>query len=96
MKEGLTLMLLEINETATYRRNEIHISEQSGEILQLVGLYRVKDELAKNLPHGHQKMIGIARALAVKPKILLLDEPLGGMNPDEIDFTMKAIRKPEP
>lgn len=38
-------------------------------------------------------MLGIARAQAVKPKMLLLDEPLCGMNPDEIDFTMKAIRK---
>jgi branched-chain amino acid transport system ATP-binding protein len=78
--------------TATYRRNEAYIEERSEEILQLVGLLSVKGELAKNLPHGYQKMLGIARALAVKPKILLLDEPLGGMNPDEIDFTMKAIR----
>jgi branched-chain amino acid transport system ATP-binding protein len=79
--------------TATYRRNEAYISEQSLEILQLLGLERVKDELAKNLPHGHQKLLGIARALAVKPKVLLLDEPLAGMNSDEIDFTMEAIRK---
>jgi branched-chain amino acid transport system ATP-binding protein len=41
-----------------------------------VGLDRVRDELAKNLPHGYQKMLGIARALAVKPKLLLLDEPI--------------------
>ena len=79
--------------TATYRRNEAYILEQSLEILQLVGLEKVKDELAKNLPHGYQKMLGMARALAVKPKLLLLDEPIAGMNPDEIDFTMTAIRK---
>ena len=79
--------------TATYRRNEAYISEQSMEILQLLGLDGVKDELAKNLPHGHQKLLGIARALAVKPKLLLLDEPLAGMNSGEIDFTMEAIRK---
>jgi branched-chain amino acid transport system ATP-binding protein len=79
--------------TKTYRRNEAHILEQSLEILKLVGLDRVKDELAKNLPHGYQKMLGIARALAVKPKMLLLDEPIAGMNPDEIDFTMTGIRK---
>jgi branched-chain amino acid transport system ATP-binding protein len=79
--------------TATYRRNEAYISEQSLEILQLVGLDKVRDELAKNLPHGYQKMLGLARALAVKPKLLLLDEPLGGMNPEEIEFTMTAIRK---
>jgi len=79
--------------TKTYRRNEAYILEQSLEILKLVGLEKVKDELAKNLPHGYQKMLGIARALAVKPKLLLLDEPIAGMNPDEIDFTMTGIRK---
>jgi branched-chain amino acid transport system ATP-binding protein len=79
--------------TKTYRRNEAYILEQSLEILKLVGLDRVKSELAKNLPHGYQKMLGIARALAVKPKLLLLDEPVAGMNPDEIDFTMTGIRK---
>jgi branched-chain amino acid transport system ATP-binding protein len=79
--------------TATYRRNEAYILDQSLEILQLVGLDKVKDELAKNLPHGHQKMLGMARALAVKPKLLLLDEPLSGMNPDEVDFAMTAIEK---
>jgi len=79
--------------TATYRRNEAYILEQSLEILQLVGLDKVKDELAKNLPHGYQKMLGIARALATKPKLLLLDEPIAGMNPDEIDFTLTNIRR---
>jgi branched-chain amino acid transport system ATP-binding protein len=79
--------------TATYRRNEAYILDQSLEILRLVGLDKVKNELAKNLPHGYQKMLGIARALAAKPKLLLLDEPIAGMNPDEIDFTMIAIRK---
>jgi branched-chain amino acid transport system ATP-binding protein len=79
--------------TRTYRRNEALILEQSEEILHLVGLYKVKDELARNQPHGYQKMLGIARALAVKPKLLLLDEPISGMNPDEIEFTMDAISK---
>jgi len=79
--------------TKTYRRNEAYILEQSLEILKLAGLDKVKDELAKNLPHGYQKMLGIARALAVKPKLLLLDEPIAGMNPDEIKFTMAGIRK---
>jgi branched-chain amino acid transport system ATP-binding protein len=77
--------------TPTYRRNEKYILEQSEEILRTVGLDRVKDELARNLPHGYQKMLGVARALATRPKLLLLDEPLGGMNPEEIEFTLKAI-----
>ena len=79
--------------TRTYRKNEAYIGEQSLSILTLVGLERVKDELARNLPHGYQKMLGVARALATRPKLLLLDEPLGGMNPSEIDFTLNSIRK---
>ncbi len=78
--------------TRTYRRNEAAILVQSLEILRQVGLEKVKDDLAKNLPHGFQKMLGVARALATRPKMLLLDEPLGGMNPSEIDFALNAIR----
>jgi branched-chain amino acid transport system ATP-binding protein len=79
--------------TKKYRQNEGQILEQSLEILKLVGLYNIREELAKNLPHGHQKMLGIARAMAVKPRLLLLDEPLGGMNPDEIEYTLESILK---
>lgn len=79
--------------TPTYRRNEAYIQEQSIEILRLVGLEKVKDELAKNLPHGYQKMLGLAGAMACRPKMLLLDEPLAGMNPSEIDFTLNNVRK---
>jgi len=79
--------------TATYRRNEAYILEQSLEILQLVGLDKLKDERARNLPHGYQKMLGMARALATQPKLLLLDEPLAGMNPAEIEFTLVNIQK---
>jgi branched-chain amino acid transport system ATP-binding protein len=79
--------------TATYRRNEGYILEQSLEILRLVGLEHVRGELARNLPHGYQKMLGVARALATRPKLLLLDEPLAGMNPAEIEFTLTNIRK---
>jgi branched-chain amino acid transport system ATP-binding protein len=78
--------------TRTYRRNEAAILEQSLEVLQQVGLEKAKDDLAKNLPHGYQKMLGVARALATRPKMLLLDEPLGGMNPSEIDFALNSIR----
>lgn len=77
--------------TRRYRRNEAEISNRALQILQLLGLESYKDELAKNLPHGYQKMLGVARALATKPKLLMLDEPLGGMNPSEIDFSLQAI-----
>lgn len=79
--------------TPKYRKNEAYIKEQSLEILRTVGLEKVKDELARNLPHGYQKMLGVARALATRPKLLMLDEPLGGMNPSEIEFSLKAIQK---
>jgi branched-chain amino acid transport system ATP-binding protein len=79
--------------TRRYRRNEALIAERSLEILHILGLEHCKDELAKNLPHGFQKMLGVARALATTPRLLLLDEPLGGMNPSEIDFSLKAIAK---
>jgi branched-chain amino acid transport system ATP-binding protein len=79
--------------TPTYRKNEAYVLDQSLKILDLVGLSKVKDERARNLPHGYQKMLGIARALAVKPKLLMLDEPLGGMNTDEIIFTMDIMAK---
>jgi branched-chain amino acid transport system ATP-binding protein len=79
--------------TSRCRRNEAYILEESLEILRLVGLEDARDDLAKNLPHGYQKMLGMARALATRPKMLLLDEPLGGMNPAEIDFALNSIRK---
>jgi branched-chain amino acid transport system ATP-binding protein len=79
--------------TGIYRRNERQIVEEALGILDLLGLAEAKDVLAKNLPHGYQKMLGVARALATRPKLLLLDEPLGGMSPDEIDFAMGIIDK---
>lgn len=79
--------------TATYRRNERQIGEEALAILDLLGLEKTKDILARNLPHGYQKMLGIARALATRPKLLLLDEPLGGMSEDEIAFAMGIIDK---
>jgi len=79
--------------TRVHRRNEAHINGESLKVLDLLGLGGVKHVLAKNLPHGYQKLLGVARALATRPKLLLLDEPLGGMNPEEIDFTLKALRK---
>ena len=79
--------------TTAYRKNESLIAEKALEILHLLGLENVSEELARNLPHGFQKMLGVARALAVQPRMLLLDEPLGGMNPSEIEFALEAIRK---
>ena len=78
--------------TKTYREHEAFIRAKAEEIIKLVGLERVQHEWARNLAHGHQKMLGVARALATKPRLLLLDEPLAGMNPEEISTSLDAIR----
>ncbi len=77
--------------TLSYRQKEKAILNQAEKNLELVGLGPVRDELAKNLPHGFQKVLDLATALSVKPKILLLDEPIGGMDPDEIALALQVI-----
>ncbi|NLT13341.1 MAG: ABC transporter ATP-binding protein [Clostridiales bacterium] len=79
--------------TKRYRNNEKHIEKSADHILDMLGLSGVRNELAKNLPHGYQKILGVARAVATQPKLLMLDEPLGGMNPEEISFSINIIRR---
>ncbi len=69
--------------TKKNRREEEKILQESLELLSVFHLDKKKDELAKNLPYGEQRHLEIARALATKPKLLLLDEPAAGMNPIE-------------
>lgn len=72
--------------TATFGMNKKEEAEQRAEVLELlriVGLEDVKDELSTSLPYGKQRRLEIARALATSPKLLLLDEPAAGMNPQE-------------
>ncbi len=52
----------------------------------------MKDEVAKNLPHGHQKILSVCVALATRPRLLLLDEPVTGMNLTEIETMIGLIR----
>ena len=82
--------------TATFRLNhaeEKHMREKAMELLQIVGLADAKDELATSLPYGKQRHLEIARALATQPKLLLLDEPAAGMNPQETEELSAFIRK---
>ena len=58
-------------------------SRQKVQNTDYLGLGHVKNEPARNLPHGHLRALGIALAMAAEPKILLLDEPFAGMNPEE-------------
>ncbi len=64
---------------------EKKMREETLELLDILGLTGVKDEIANSLPYGQQRHLEIARALATKPELLLLDEPAAGMNPQETD-----------
>ena len=77
----------------SYRKKEAVILEQAMDILKLVGLDKEKDTLGKNLPHGHQKLLTMARAMAIRPKMLLLDEPVGGMYFDEVNQAISVIER---
>ena len=82
--------------TAMFRLNAREEARQRAEVLELlrvVGLEDVKDELATTLPYGKQRRLEIARALATDPKLLLLDEPAAGMNPQETLELAEFIRE---
>ncbi len=76
-----------------YRKEEKKMLEKSLELLDTMGLIDMKDERADNLPYGRQRKLEIARALATDPKVLLLDEPAAGMNPQESIELMAFIRE---
>jgi len=79
--------------TPRVRREEREASEKARELLSFAGLRRVDHELAESLSYGDQRRLEVARALATEPKLLLLDEPTAGMNPQEtvafLDFVSK-------
>ncbi len=79
--------------TRAAREEEAEAASAALELLDLVGLTKEKNELAENLPHGHQKILGVCIALAVRPKLLLLDEPLCGMHPEEAATMIKVIQR---
>ena len=77
---------------ANTKKRERELHEEALEILKFVGLSDQKDRLAVNLPHGSQRALCLAIALAVKPKLLLLDEPLTGMNSEEVEAMISLIK----
>ena len=75
----------------SYRRVEREMNEKALELLKVFDLDKEADYLASNLPYGKQRKLEIARALATEPKLLLLDEPAAGMNPNETKELMETI-----
>lgn len=75
-----------------YYETEIAMRDRAKEILDVFGLLELRNQLAYNLPYGKQRKLEIARALATKPKLLLLDEPAAGMNPQETEELMETIQ----
>ena len=78
--------------TPAYQKVEKQMNEQAMELLRVFELEEEADTLASNLPYGKQRKLEIARAMATEPKLLLLDEPAAGMNPNETEALMDMIR----
>lgn len=76
----------------SFYKVEKAMNEKAMELLQVFGLEAEKDQLSSNLPYGKQRKLEIARALATSPKLLLLDEPAAGMNPNETQELMDTIQ----
>lgn len=81
-----------ITRTATLSREEEEIEQDAMDLLKIFHLDHLAHELASSLPYGSQRRLEIARALATKPRVLLLDEPAAGMNPQESLDLMHLIR----
>ena len=75
-----------------YRKREARITEIAEELLDAMSLADVAMELPKNLPYGLQRRVEIARAMSIRPKLLLLDEPAAGLNSADVEDLIKLVR----
>jgi branched-chain amino acid transport system ATP-binding protein len=85
-------ILAELLATPSVRAEQSEFLADSRKILARLGLAGLEDELARNLPHGHLRALGLAMALAVRPRIVLLDEPFAGMNSEETSRAVEIVR----
>jgi branched-chain amino acid transport system ATP-binding protein len=90
LKSGVTSTILGLPKQ---RREERAARERATELLDYVGIGGTDEEFAKNLPYGDQRRLEVARALALRPKLLLLDEPTAGMNPQESAAFTDFVRR---
>ncbi|MBW1980272.1 MAG: ABC transporter ATP-binding protein [Deltaproteobacteria bacterium] len=79
--------------TARRQQEEAEIEEKAYSLLELVGVSQHANQRVLNLPYGDQRRVEMARALAIEPRILFLDEPTAGMNPEELIQMMEIIRR---
>lgn len=78
--------------TGKRHREEAAIEAKALKLLEMMGIRHLADQVVLNLPYGAQRRVEMARALATEPKVLLLDEPTAGMNPEELARIMEIIR----
>lgn len=81
-----------ITRLGRFGHRERQLTERAQDFLAVFGLHDRQLEIARNLPYGEQRRLEIARALAAQPRLLLLDEPAAGMNPNESETLMELIR----
>ncbi|RJR43241.1 MAG: ABC transporter ATP-binding protein [Desulfobacteraceae bacterium] len=79
--------------TRSAREEEERARAEAMEILRFMGLSKMAGTRAENLPHGHQKMLGVCIAMSIRPRLLLLDEPLAGMHPEEAGAMAEVITR---
>jgi branched-chain amino acid transport system ATP-binding protein len=79
--------------TRSSRRKHLELEGHANEILELVGIGAARDKRAEELPHGHQRLLEIAIALATQPRLLMLDEPVTGMNVLETTSTVELVKR---
>jgi branched-chain amino acid transport system ATP-binding protein len=79
--------------TAKRHREEAESEDKAYHLLKMMGIDQFADQIVTNLPYGAQRRVEMARALAMEPKVLFLDEPTAGMNPEELVQMMEIVRQ---